>query len=92
MYVQSGILGAGLRIKTAPQQSLTHGQALELSSRPKRQSGARFLRILDIGNAETLVTASKRHSEDPEFLKGSFGSDDMINKQTRGYAVHSEPQ
>ena len=93
-YVQSGILGAGLRIKTAPQQSpnITRGQALELSSRPRQQGGARFLRIPDIGNAETLVMASKGHSEDPEFHEGSFGSDDMIIKQTREYAVHSEPQ
>ena len=93
-YVQSGVLGGGLRINTSSLHSpeMTPGQGLQLSSRTRQHAGDGFLRIPDFGNAETVVTASRHSIGGTDQRSSDFSSDDMIIKQTTGFAVHSEPK
>ena len=93
-YCESGVLGGGLRIKTSslPSSEVTPGQALQMSTRSRQHVGDGFLRIPDMSNAETIVTASRHDSEGTQQQGSNFSSDDMIIKQTTGFAVLSEPR
>ena len=93
-YVQSGILGGSLRIKKSvvDRPDYPTGHALQSLARTGQHAGDGFLRIPEFNNAETIVTTGRHPFESPGLRRSSLGSDDMIIKQTTGFAVCSEPK